>query len=46
MDDFDRCLQEQLKDEEFRKEWERLKPEYDKEIAKIKAQNSNNEKTS
>ena len=28
MDDFEKFLQEQLKDEEFRKEWEALNPEY------------------
>lgn len=40
MDDFEKFLQEQLKDEEFRKEWEALNPEYTIMKAMIEARTS------
>lgn len=40
MDDFEKYLQEQLKDEEFRKEWEALNPEYTIMKAMIEARTS------
>lgn len=39
-DDFERMLEEQLKDEEFRKEWEALNPEYTIMKAMIEARTS------
>ena len=39
-DDFERMLEEQLKDEEFRKDWEALNPEYTIMKAMIEARTS------
>lgn len=39
-DDFERMLEEQLKDEEFRKEWEALNPEYTIMKAMLEARTS------
>ena len=39
-DDFERMLEEQLKDEEFRTEWEALNPEYTIMKAMIEARTS------
>lgn len=39
-DDFERMLEEQLKDKEFRKEWEALNPEYTIMKAMIEARTS------
>ena len=39
-DDFEKMLEEQLKDEEFRKEWEALNPEYTIMKAMLEARTS------